>query len=188
MRQLLETSVSILDEYWTGRFQQTYRSPRTSDGGYAPPAAVYASLDGLRCGGVPLRSYNAYWCPNGNSPYIAWDESFLDTEARKTGSGATVWLLAAHEWAHHIQWLLDVRYSNEGAKELGADCLAGAVSGQIARQGYYSAARLKGSLDTLANIADPYTNQGHGTAEQRRSSFLSGFNGGSSACVTPNRR
>jgi predicted metalloprotease len=191
MRDLLATSVSILNEYWSGVFSQTYRTTKTSDGNYTVPRAVYSSIQNLWCEGKPLAQYNAYFCSSAsNAPYVAWDERFLDDQARKTGSAAAVWVIAAHEWGHYIQWLLDVTYQGNDPDlyELGADCLAGAASGQIARQGYFSAPRIRGALDTLGNIADQYKEQGtHGTAPERQASFERGFTSGAQACINRNR-
>ena len=111
----------------------------------------------------------------------------MHAHSRAAASGAPAWVLTAHEYGHHVQWLLNADYSggDEDAKELGADCLAGAVSKQIAEQGHFTADNIRGSLWALNNLADGNEDGTHGSSEERRAAFEEGFTGGPTACIAP---
>jgi predicted metalloprotease len=98
-----------------------------------------------------------------------------------------LYLVVAHEWGHAIQARLASNLVSQ-AKELQADCLAGAVLYGAAADG-----RLKwenGDTQELArdltNVADQYPwtkSSDHGNPQQRIDKFSAG-RGGPKACLT----
>ncbi len=116
---------SDLDAQWAAAFEVV-----SVDGArpYEPPAAVLS----YRAGDVPDTvctagvdgarwRNNAIYCSADQR--IAYDEDWMRTLAREVGDAAPLAILA-HEWGHHVQWLLG-RDVEDIREELHADCLAG---------------------------------------------------------------
>ncbi len=116
---------SDLDRQWAAAFEVI-----DIDGArpYEPPSAVLA----YRAGEVPDMACagpgdgerwrdNAAYCPADQR--IVYDEDWMRALGREVGDAAPLAILA-HEWGHHVQWLLG-RNVEDLREELHADCLAG---------------------------------------------------------------
>ena len=184
-----------VDTYWTKTFEDSGLSePRVS---YAwIPAGQAASS---ACG--PLDDSAAAYCSGDDTIYIS--EQFatdiyngaLDhaLPGSSQGFGRTygdfaVAYIVAHEYGHQIQDELGMfeRYGQQVptmAFELQADCYAGAWANSANLENRLEYGDVEEALDAALAVGDFDTaNPGHhGTPEQRREAWLSGFESGDPA-------
>jgi uncharacterized protein len=147
----------------------------------------------VRCGTSVLSLNNAWYCPSGN--FITWDSNWLVpvfNDQRFGDMGVAVVL--AHEWGHATQALLSLNTSKTSYsiwRELYADCQAGAWSADMARRGQLDNLGVgdpQEAVNMVRSIGDaagtPWTaSTAHGTANQRASFYVYGWNYGPQACV-----
>ncbi len=191
------------DEVW---------STSVSDQGYRPPRLAF--FDGVVATGCGQASAQVgpFYCPADERIYF--DLAFLaqlQAQFGAEGRYAQAYILA-HEYGHHLQtvWGIEpqmrrLQRQNPGranqlsvALELQADCLAG-VWGRLAADGgnlTVTDAELQQAQDAAAAVGDDRIQrqtQGrvdpegwtHGSAEQRRTWYLTGYqSGAASACDT----
>jgi predicted metalloprotease len=175
--------VQVTSDYWNRHWSQNFTGP------YSAPKVT--GLYDSRRAPIPCQSWggvstsnNAWYCSTTDA--VGFDVPFMQ---RVFQLGNTfLYLVVAHEWGHAIQQRLDSRLVSQ-AKELQADCFAGAVLYGAAADG-----KLKwenGDTQELArdltNVADkyPWTKVGdHGSPTQRINSFGTG-KGGPKACFGP---
>lgn len=184
------------DEVWGQELADDYRAPRL---------AFFSDFVNTGCGGASSQ-VGPFYCPPDERMYF--DLGFLaqlQEEFGAEGRYAQAYVLA-HEFGHHLQTLLgiepqvrrlqqrDPSSANELSvrMELQADCLAG-VWGRLANdRGNLSItqADLQQAQDAAAAVGDDRIQrrtQGrvdpeswtHGSAEQRRSWYLTGYTSGS---------
>ena len=172
-------AVDVVDTYWSDHWSDTF------EGEYQGPQ-VYGFYDGTSgpaCGARPSEPNNAYYCPEGD--YVAWDTAFM---AQGYQSGDTfVYVIVAHEWGHAIQHRLDPSLVPE-AKELQADCFAGAVLEGASEDGTFTIE--PGDTDEILFAFDalgddrPYSDStSHGTPQQRLDAFAYGVDHGVAGCL-----
>lgn len=177
----IDAAVAITDTYWRTHWSELFT------GGYRPPR-VLGPYDGAYadtpvCGGEPLPDDNAVYCSDGD--YLAWDRDLMRWGHAR--GDAWVYLVIAHEWGHAVQSRLDAGLV-ELARELQADCLAGAVLFGAARDGTltFEEGDTEELADALTALADrtPWTDvSDHGDAAQRLSSFSRGARSGVTSCL-----
>jgi len=180
-------------------------SQELASGDYRPPRlAFFTDYVDTGCGGASAQ-VGPFYCPADERIYL--DLGFLAQLQREFGAEgryAQAYILA-HEFGHHIQTVLgiepqvrrlqqrDPSQANELSvrMELQADCLAG-VWGRLANdQGNLTITRadLKQAQDAAAAVGDDRIQrktQGrvdpeswtHGSAEQRQTWYLRGYDGG----------
>ncbi len=189
MEQFLTTVTQDVDTYWTKTFEDSGLSePRVS---YAwIPAGQAASS---ACG--PLDDSAAAYCSGDDTIYIS--EQFASDiyngaldhalPGSSQGFGRTygdfaVAYIVAHEYGHQIQDELGMfeRYGQQVptmAFELQADCYAGAWANSANQENRLEDGDVEEALDAALAVGDFDTaNPGHhGTPEQRREAWLSGF-------------
>lgn len=181
MGEDIANAVSVVDRFWAAHwsdfFTGRYIRPKIY-GGYSRygRAAPY-------CGNTRAAYNNAEYCPYGD--FIGWDLTFMRNGY--LAGDAWVYLVVAHEWGHAIQYRLAPSLVWR-ARELQADCLAGAVLFGAAEDGTLQFE--DGDVDELAaafrRMGDrtPWTRvEDHGTAKQRLSAFTKGADGGVNACL-----
>jgi predicted metalloprotease len=188
LRTDVESAVTIVDEYWAGHwgeyFTGTYTAPTVAD--VLDVRGVYDGSDPdltPTCDGEPLEEFNAFYCVPED--YVAWDAGLLLAGADEVGD-AWVYLIVAHEWGHAVQARLDSTYIAE-AKELQADCLAGAALYGAAADGRLDleAGDEQEIVNSLSLVSDqmPWTMVAdHGDPFQRVQWFNLGRNAGVNAC------
>jgi predicted metalloprotease len=195
--EFLTAVTEDVDRYWTGAFSDAgLDEPRV---GYAwiPPGGAAQSA----CG--PLDERTAAYCPGDDSIYIS--ERFADAiyagaldralPGSSQGYGGTVGdfsvaYIVAHEYGHQIQDELGLfeRYGDRVptmAFELQADCFAGVWARSADDEGRLEAGDVQEALGAALAVGDFDTASPghHGTPEQRREAWVTGFEaGGPSAC------
>jgi predicted metalloprotease len=174
-----QTAVTVVDEFWRryiARAGQSYVPPRVAGG--------YTGTAGPLCDGQPSPPLNAFYCEAGD--FIAWDDQLMAAGYQDVGD-VWVYLTIAHEWGHAIQARL-AQPTVSIARELQADCLAGAALQGAVNEGLITVdpGDPEEVSRALAVLADdyPWTDvTSHGDAAQRSSAFSSGVSGGVDACL-----
>jgi uncharacterized protein len=192
MEQFLTTVTKDVDVYWTKTFEDAgLPEPRVSYGWI--PAGQQASS---ACG--PLDDSAAAYCSGDDTIYIS--EQFASDiyngaldhalPGSSQGFGRTygdfaVAYIVAHEYGHQIQDELGLfeQYGQQVPTmnfELQADCFAGAWAHSAAQENRVDDEDVQEALDAALAVGDFDTaNPGHhGTPEQRREAWLSGFESG----------
>jgi uncharacterized protein len=190
--ELITISEDDLNAFW----EQTFTDEELGE--YSPPEAVVA-YEGdepieTECG--ETEAENAFFCPTDQGIY--YDITWLTDEYDKSeNNGYAVVGTIAHEWGHHIQYLLeqeelqldDNHYSIE--IELQADCFAGNFSRYL----YDGNGSLEITTEDLQEGMNDFYESGdgddaawddedaHGTSAQRSQSFLMGYNQGVAVCL-----
>jgi predicted metalloprotease len=181
-----------VDRYWTGAFADAgLGEPRVGYAWISPGGAVQSA-----CG--PLDESAAAYCPGDDTIYIS--ERFADAihagaldralPGSSQGYGGTlgdfaVAYIVAHEYGHQIQDELGLfdRYGDRVptmALELQADCFAGVWARSAGDQGRLEAGDVEEALDAALAVGDFDTASPghHGTPEQRREAWSTGFEAG----------
>jgi predicted metalloprotease len=163
---------------------------------YQSPGLVYVRIGesvNTACGPAQT-GFWGFFCPGDVTIYI--DESLIaDLEQDLDFAAAFV---IAHEWAHHVQTLVtfDRVQSSPNAwnqvwsieLELMADCMAGAWALDVDTRGLLEPDDIDEAVQlTIEKLGDPsyidqYDPQAHGSADQRRESFLTGYEQGFLGC------
>jgi uncharacterized protein len=194
MEQFLTTVIKDTDTYWTKAFEDAgLPEPRVSYG-WIPAGQAASSA----CG--PLADSAAAYCSGDDTIYIseqfatdiyngALDQALPGSSqgyGRTVGDFAVAYIVA-HEYGHQIQdelGLFDQQLPTV-ALELQADCYAGAWANSTDQEDRLEDGDVQEALDAALAVGDFDTaNPGHhGTPEQRRAAWLSGFESGDpSAC------
>jgi predicted metalloprotease len=135
------------------------------------------------CGVSDSQAYE--YCAGDRSIYIGQD--LLWAFYRQEGDAAPA-IGLAHEWAHHLQNMLDLPafgiQSQSVKVENQADCVAGAWAKYADEQGWLEEkddlADAEGLLQTIGSAEGP--GRDHGTSAERLKAFESAFKGGITAC------
>ncbi|MET7760984.1 neutral zinc metallopeptidase [Streptomyces sp. NPDC005393] len=177
----INAAVSVTNAYWQTHWAELFT------GAYNPPQVLGpydgAAADVPSCGGTPLPNDNAVYCPDGD--FVAWDMDLMRWGHER--GDAWVYLVIAHEWGHAVQNRLDAGLVDL-ARELQADCLAGAVLFGAAKDKTltFEDGDTNELADALTALADktPWTNTSdHGDASQRVSYFSRGAQSGVKGCL-----
>jgi predicted metalloprotease len=203
---LMKGGAASLDVYWSTAAGQIGVA-------YTPPADVILFTESTSTGcGNATSAVGPFYCPTDQTIYL--DVAFFEDLRTKYGStGGTLAELyvLAHEWGHHIQNLSgtlasaqdgDTGEASASVKvELQADCFAGAWVGSAATttdengvtflepitdeqlSDALSAAEAVGDDRIQGDQANPET-WTHGSSEERRNWFVTGYNDGAAACDT----
>ncbi len=187
---LIDNTLTDLDTFYGEAFAYT-------DIKYVSPQAVLVQTgdtENTACG--PAKSgFWAFYCPPDGTIYL--DESFLSQLQDK--APYAVAFVVAHEFAHHIQTVIGLERvaGNQPDEwnevhsielELMADCMSGAWSQDVGTRGLLRENDIQQTMEfTIQYLGDPayidtYDPQAHGSAEDRVSSFMGGYENGFSAC------
>lgn len=166
-----------LDAFWSAAFRETaadYRSPET----VAMDRPVQTG-----CGPADPSAF-AFYCNSDETIYFSV-AGFADHE-RRFGDFAPI-VVTAHEWGHHVQWLLRVSQEAGNAYELQADCLAGAYANDASTRGLLDPGDVTEAVLTSADAGDdpllPQDQPGaHGTNDDRITAFMRGYIDGVAGC------
>ena len=95
--------------------------------------------------------------------------------------------MISHEWGHHIQNLIDTGVTSPLEYELQADCFAGAFVSYAQDADWINPAVSAFALQVTQSAGDIAFALGpeegvHGSGAERAVAFMTGLNGGLSAC------
>jgi predicted metalloprotease len=182
--QTFESDVELARETTEAYWKQTFAASGLT---YRPVEAfiAYQGENGPACGGRPSVPNNAFYCPAGH--FIAYDESWMRKLNEQMGDGS-IYVIIPHEFGHAVQAQLNTTSQLNVELELQADCYAGGTLGTLVKNGTLDAE--DGDEDelliNLAAAGDPTDDwlrpDAHGTAEQRQSVFVKGYNEGTAVC------
>jgi uncharacterized protein len=192
MEQFLTSVTQDVDTYWTKTFEASGLSEPRVSYGWIPAGQAASSA----CG--PLGDSAAAYCSADDTIYISEQfatdiyDGALDhaLPGSSQGYGRTVGdfavaYIVAHEYGHQIQDELGLfqRYGQQlptVAFELQADCYAGAWANGAAQENRLEDGDVQEALDAALAVGDFDTaNPGHhGTPEQRKEAWTSGFESG----------
>ncbi len=204
--EFVSVTLADTEEIWTGIFAEQIGQD------YVPPVLVlFKGATKSPCGGASGAT-GPFYCPLNQKIYL--DTGFFTTVARRLGAGGdfAAAYVVAHEVAHHVQDELGIlsqttalRRSVSEAQsnaisvrvELQADCLAGIWARHAeARFGSLEPGDVAEAMNAAKQIGDdrlqrnagqrpmPHTFT-HGTSEQRRRWFATGYRQASlEACDT----
>ncbi|WP_354263803.1 neutral zinc metallopeptidase [Arthrobacter sp. OAP107] len=168
----IQTAQRITDKFWARHWVEYF------PGRYSPPN-VLGTYDGTSpnapyCGTAKLPAENASYCKPDDS--VAWDITLMNSGYQQGDSWP--YLVIAHEWGHAIQARLGNSVTNV-AKELQADCLAGAVLFGAAADGDLvletgDQKELASALSTLADETSWTKSADHGDPFERIGAFDAG--------------
>jgi predicted metalloprotease len=168
----IEDTEFDIDRYWSELF--------ATDGlAYSTPA-VFPVSDPVNsgCGYVTPDQYLAFYCLVDLAVY--W--SVPGYEAAYAGAGDAAWInVMAHEWSHHVQYLLGLntvwRQTNDPVGlELEATCMGGSYVGSAQVRGLVDAAMIPAMLNMFSGDA------AHGSTDQIQTAFRNGVDNGIAAC------
>ncbi|HEK3149396.1 neutral zinc metallopeptidase [Proteus mirabilis] len=186
------------EDFWQGMFTKAgeqYRDPKL---------VLYTNSTTTQCG-TGTKMMGPFYCPADQKIYL--DLSFYNEMKNSLGGGGEFaqGYVISHEVGHHVQHLLGIttqmREKQQMARskveanrlsvrlELQADCFAGMWGRFIAGEGRVDEADLLTAIKTAQAIGDDRLQrqqQGyavpdsftHGTAEQRKTWFMRGYNSG----------
>jgi predicted metalloprotease len=181
-----------VDTYWTRTMRAAGRPEPRVAYVWVPPGRTV----GTACG-APADENAAFYCPNDDTIYFS--EVHAAPQARgvarnfpgeQAGYGHAVGdfgvaYVVAHEYAHNVQeelGLFRLGQQRLGARpfELQADCMAGLWGNSVYREGKLQPGDVEEAMSTALAAGDfDYTNaQHHGTPEERRAAWLTGYQSG----------
>jgi predicted metalloprotease len=192
--QFLSDILSSIDAYWTKTLAASrLPEPHVSYDWIAPGRRAFTG-----CNTVADDSA-AFYCPNDDTIYFAqrfaaelYQGVARGLPGQSAGAGRAagdfgVAYVVAHEYAHNIQNELGLLKLGRGSVakpfELQADCMAGTWGNSVYEQGLLSPGDVEEAMNTALAVGDFDVNneQHHGTPEERRDAWLSGFRGGDPA-------
>ena len=186
------------EDFWQGMFAKAgeqYRDPKL---------VLYTNSTTTQCG-TGTKMMGPFYCPADQKIYL--DLSFYNEMKNSLGGGGEFaqGYVISHEVGHHVQHLLGIttqmREKQQMARskveanrlsvrlELQADCFAGMWGRFIAGEGRVDEADLLTAIKTAQAFGDDRLQRqqqgyavpdsfAHGTAEQRKTWFMRGYNSG----------
>jgi predicted metalloprotease len=162
-----------LDTFWAQQFADrglTYSSPRVKE--VSGPGMEF-------CDG-----FDVYYTPAG---FCASNDTITYSDAFGTADDLSWLPIIAHEWGHHIQYLIDTGVTSVPEAEHQADCFAGAFIDYAQQSGDINPVIGTLSLQLTQAAGDiwwlaPGEPMEHGNGAERAIYFAQGLNGGLVAC------
>jgi predicted metalloprotease len=171
--------VSDIDAFWAEQFANAGLT-------YTPPQeqAVDGPLD-TDCGPISPEFGPGAYCAANQTIYYStlW--------APDDGSSDVVWFtVLGHEMGHHVQQLVDTGISSTLEAEQQADCFSGAFMRHAEDIGLVSPEVVTEGLSITQGAGDvwyelPADSPAHGNKAERAMAFMTGMNGGVTACGFP---
>jgi len=163
---------------------------------YESPGVVLVSegTSAMSACGPAQTGFWAFYCPPDATLYL--DEALMNQLIDQDLDFAAAFVVA-HEWAHHVQTVLGFERTTRPEAwnelhsielELMADCFSGAWARDVFGRDRIVVEDVEATMTfTAERLGDPsqiseYDQQAHGTAQQRVSAFMNGFNEGFSGC------
>jgi predicted metalloprotease len=169
-----------LDAFWSANLAETaatYRSP-----------TVFPLEDFVitACGPAGPEDI-AFYCPLDQTIY--YSPAGFAAHNQRIGDFAPI-VVTAHEWGHHVQWLMGIVPEPGNAFELQADCLAGAYASDAGQQGLLDPGDITEAVASSAQAGDPIglpqdAPGAHGINDDRVIAFMRGYLDGATGCGLP---
>ena len=164
--------------YWSINFGEagiTYQNIGTLEG-YDTPILT-------PCGQLGLN--NAFYCSINQGIY--YDTGFFEEYEVQDKQVAPA-VIIAHEFGHHVSWLLDLwKVNTRKQEELQADCFAGAWTRSAHDYFELTPEELRQAVLLMYELGHPeytwFDPELHGTMEQRVDAFVRGFDYGWTTCL-----
>lgn len=195
-KRFVSVVLADTEEAWSNEFQkasQTYQAPQ-----------LVLFRDRTRSGcGTAASETGPFYCPRDQRVYL--DLQFFDELQHKLGAAGdtAAAYVVAHEVGHHVQNLLGLFGSAEGATsnqksvqvELQADCLAGVWAAHENKNQFIEPGDVEEAMNAASAVGDDRLQQRagrevrpdsftHGSSAQRVAAFRRGYDGGHlRACV-----
>ena len=187
-KEFSEKIIGSNNEIWKAEFaknNQVYIEPKL---------VLFRGQTQSGCG-VASSQIGPHYCQLDQTIYL--DETFFDELENRFGArGGEVAesYVMAHEVGHHIQKIngtfdrVNTRDNEVSVKvELQADCYAGIWAGNVRNQGLIEQGEIEQAIDAAESVGDDRIQKSttgrvnpetwtHGSSEQRKEAFLSGFN------------
>ncbi len=178
----LGTAAEEIDRFWSEAFAEAGVP-------YRPPTDIVALDQRLTtgCGEASPFISQFFYCPADETIYLVPEA--LEAVTGEHGDYGAVTILA-HEWGHHVQWLLGVPPDASNALELQADCLAGAWTSRARELGLLDPGDVTEAAMLSAEYGDDYgapqdVPNAHGIDDDRISAFMRGYDDGLGDCDLP---
>jgi predicted metalloprotease len=199
LEQIVCGAEQDVQRFWAGALPKFYNTPYE-----AAPTTFFSDRTSTGCGAASS-SAGPFYCPADRHVYI--DLPFMqDLEQRFVGTTSDLaeQYIVAHEYGHHVQDLLGISAAVDKASqrqpskanqysvalELQADCYAGVWVHDVDARGLLdSTNEVDEALAAASGVGDDHIQQQeqgrvdpdtftHGTSEQRRTWFSTGFRTG----------
>jgi predicted metalloprotease len=175
MDEYVSAIVPMIEQYFT----TTYENLPEPEIVYIPSGRVARTY----CGVSNSEAYE--YCTGDQTIYIGQD--LVWAFYRQAGDAAPAVALA-HEWGHHLQYMLGVRYGGTQAGAIAyenqADCVSGAWAQYADEQGWLETDDDIGDVETLMQLIGSRESRArdHGTSAERSEAFNLSYEGGIAAC------
>jgi predicted metalloprotease len=175
MGECVSAIIPMVQQYFTTAYE-----------GLPEPEIVYipnGRVARTYCGVSTSEAYE--YCTANRTIYIGQD--LVWAFYRQAGDAAPAVALA-HEWGHHLQSMLGVRYGGTQAGAIAfenqADCVSGAWAQYADEQGWLETDDDIGDVETLMQLIGSRESRArdHGTAAERAEAFELSYEGGIAAC------
>jgi hypothetical protein len=175
MRDFLSYVLGDVHRYWNGVWAQ-YGLP-TPTFGYYWPVPGEAWYHACKPSGTYVDDAAAQYC--GTNDYIVISTG-MATQLWQASGDFAVAMVVAHEYAHNLQEELGLRAAGLATRsyELHADCWAGVWANSAYYQGILAAGDIEEAVHAAGMAGDAGGTEDHGTAAQRQTAFLTGYNSG----------
>jgi predicted metalloprotease len=174
-----------MDEYVAAILPMVQQYFTTAYEGLPEPEVVYIPSGRAARGYCGVSTSEAYeYCSADQTIYVGQD--LIWAFYRQAGDAAPAVALA-HEWGHHLQFMLDVPFAQTRAEAIAfenqADCIAGAWAQYADGQGWLEDDDLS-DIETLLQLIGSRESRArdHGTTAERSEAFELSYEGGIAAC------
>ena len=186
--QVVINTAPVINDFWASYFEEEgieYRMPELNY--YNTPQNPGTTMRG--CGKLPLD--NAIYCPMDKDIYL--DYQFLNEQIDEFGD-ASVAMVIAHEWGHHVFSTMGHRITMDGELdsenefysiqgELRADCYAGVSMANFEELGMLEDGDIDEVYDITLEFGDspgtrPTEPGAHGEGKLRKAVLKAGYRSG----------
>lgn len=173
-----DSVLADIDAFWSEEFALNGNNYYPAE--IVPVTEVVAS----QCGDFGPYDNPAAFCPLEDIVYYSVP---LSSDIN-TAVGDFAWItVLAHEWGHHVQFLLGIEPALTIDRELQADCFAGAYAQRAQRMGFLQEGDVTEALVMNIMSGDPVemgedVHGAHGSSDYRVTWFMQGYFNGTTAC------
>jgi predicted metalloprotease len=179
MDHLVSGQIKELERFWGGRLTQTGQT-------YFDPRVRIIVGQAQLCGSRS-NPRDSFYCSRDHTVYLG--RRLLELVLSRGGNVSPA-IVLAHEWGHHIQFLMGIldSYNSKGV-EIQADCFAGVYAADVERRGMFdvgdadNVAKLMFSIGDRDGLSPWFKPSAHGDGRERVAAFRVGVTEGISGCL-----